>query len=1197
MMRLERTQAPASEQYSSRLELHALLERIVTHGETDFLNASKTGLNRCCAQLDIARAHILHELCRNLQQPYALLDMQALHPPRTSLLSPFSKSAQLKKNAVVFDKLNKLIGLLQETNKYFQSADSRLIIEINRQLNELIHYYTNFRDEFINADQKHRETLAAPRILAHGFWGCRYLGPTAEYQFASYFCSEIEEAGIMAHDRWHAVFRPNTYGGHKVVYMAGVYYKINPEMPGIEYAVCSLNHIITGQGVAPTELLIFEKSDGSRLPVLASKSVVGINLNSLMLDGSANFVIEDYNFSSQVIMALLVRPWDGKPDNFMAKPVTHCQYGNAVELVSVDNDLAYRDMLLAGKRNCSDETQDYTSGLRSIVLCFPQMDAPIEPRFRAEFLRQHPVKIVMQWLGSLLLKQREYMRYRELFSAEELNQLHIYLRLEPGTAILLYHDLLRVQNILRARPSITHQELFAEFCPLLAAWYARARTAHRDLFSVYQQICAYKTREEIRSILGPDSGLVIQLDNCNRTQREFEDALLFTQNIRDACVEFINSLDFQNLDRDLQQYVLHQIIINFPFIENLTLRNCQILDDENLELLSRHLPELQELCLINCISVNGDGLSALVLAKPGIRIILDNFAHITAYHLLHVMRHCKYLSLRMGEHFYNVSKFSLELFYRAQELGQQNLIDCLLMYDEQFLQEGLYQAVRQGYENQVRHLLECGAVITGCDRQGRYILDYVLAEAIKPGVDDNKVGHYWHISALLLAHGAIGCRNPNEFLLFMLPFLEPCKMQYPDLPRQLLLFACNYNILDSSNVGVFIDYDVYELDLSCPPGSVRNLIINARLIEGLAIACPNLRQLNICGCGFNEPANLAASFSRFASLERLLLSYTQARELGLVTVTDNTIEVHLSNQRGVDCQIINMDLGGNKLSLKFVAVLANFLQHNITVRHLDLYKCDLDAEKMALLGNALVNNAANPGCCLEILDLNGNSLTVAGMQLLEAALGSHPSVTFLNLNNCNIDEKGAEYIGRILKTNNVLRKLSLQNNPLGGRGAEFIADGLTGRNTEPFYSALEELDVNETGIDDQGARAMALILHRHKYSYAMPNIRILDIGHNLFGDPGLAALLAAVAANDTIAVFKYGGLNLSPAMQQESELNYRTLQAKRRQERIRPYLEERRMCPVGQLLGQCWEQRAEESNTQIPPDYNCHSREKNIIWR
>eukprot|EP01136_Pigoraptor_vietnamica_P023758 Opistho-1_new@76190 len=111
-------------------------------------------------------------------------------------------------------------------------------------------------------------------------------------------------------------FKKTVAWGNRLVNQSqGSFFKKNPESPGDEYAVFLLNHLITGQGSPPVELLGVVNKQPHLL--LASQAIKGEPLHIFLSNHpEALSKIDKKQFSQMVLMALLIDPEDGKADNY-----------------------------------------------------------------------------------------------------------------------------------------------------------------------------------------------------------------------------------------------------------------------------------------------------------------------------------------------------------------------------------------------------------------------------------------------------------------------------------------------------------------------------------------------------------------------------------------------------------------------------------------------------------------------------------------------------------------------------------------------------------------------------------------------------------------------------------------------------------------------------------------------------------------
>ena len=112
--------------------------------------------------------------------------------------------------------------------------------------------------------------------------------------------------------------------------------KENPEMPGVEMAVGALSRLLFGEYTAPNEVFSFFDAKGASYPVLISQTVAGENLQTVLNGakkkgqvGATLRQLHPQYTCEQILLAMLVHPEDGKPDNYQLLPVTTSDKGAA----------------------------------------------------------------------------------------------------------------------------------------------------------------------------------------------------------------------------------------------------------------------------------------------------------------------------------------------------------------------------------------------------------------------------------------------------------------------------------------------------------------------------------------------------------------------------------------------------------------------------------------------------------------------------------------------------------------------------------------------------------------------------------------------------------------------------------------------------------------------------------------------------
>ena len=121
--------------------------------------------------------------------------------------------------------------------------------------------------------------------------------------------------------------------------------------------------------------------------------------------------------SEQIILAMLLNPEDGKPDNFQLIKILdgseNITGDPCYRLVGIDNDHAFiQTATLSTDKATVGEVE---LQMKSVLFCFDQMRQPIDSAVRARILsiklednqQRHEQSFLQQWLESSILKQYE----------------------------------------------------------------------------------------------------------------------------------------------------------------------------------------------------------------------------------------------------------------------------------------------------------------------------------------------------------------------------------------------------------------------------------------------------------------------------------------------------------------------------------------------------------------------------------------------------------------------------------------------------------------------------------------------------------------------------------------------------------------------------------------------------------------------
>jgi len=274
----------------------------------------------------------------------------------------------------------------------------------------------------------------------------------------------------------------NTHGRRSSHPFGQLYFKENPEMPGIELAVYFLTKLLFGTGAAFADFGFLTLRDHSTLFVQISETIEGTNfLDLLKADPTIASKINPTNFSLLVLAAFLIRPEDGRPDNFIATPK-----GQQVFLTCVDNDHAF-----AHQAVYKGLLGTQTPLVKSILFCLPQMQEVIDQQACEMFCRLDIASLLQQWLDELKNYNTKIFSlictdategaalYSKLFNEQEI---YVPAYLPQGLISCLYSKAVCLQSRLQ-KGRCTHIELMRYIEPELAAFFGQL--SHKSPLEIY----------------------------------------------------------------------------------------------------------------------------------------------------------------------------------------------------------------------------------------------------------------------------------------------------------------------------------------------------------------------------------------------------------------------------------------------------------------------------------------------------------------------------------------------------------------------------------------------------------------------------------------------------------------------------------------------------------------------------------------
>ncbi len=451
--------------------------------------------------------------------------------------------------------------------------------------------------------------------------------------------------------------------------------KENPEMPGVEMAVGALSRLLFGEHTAPNEVFSFFDAKGAAYPVLISQTVAGENLQTVLNQPKAKSQaalrqLHPQYTCEQIVLAMLVHPEDGKPDNYQLLPVTTTQAdGQSVaqyRIVGIDNDHAFVKPVEMKKGH-------RTLQVKSVLFCLDTMRQPVHPAVRQRLLHLDPVAFLESWLEQLMAYHERSMSLfdkkarQRLFKAKmDLKQVarkvalrEVYERLpvvvtvpfRDGAITELWDRLVRLQQVLRDNPMITHLQLLKEITPALGIVYEEAFEVHEAPEEVAKRFHEVAQAYYSTAIAGRYATLTTSrqaLEAAGFSDKEQEamvkgdkdtsftpqralfqlrqgveqrgalatyvdmlakgDTLVFEQILSEQVKEeVVNRLDFGQMAKQpdivKQKAILKLIITEQMAFHTLTIRHCAALTDELLAALLKNTPELGRLTLVDCPQV------------------------------------------------------------------------------------------------------------------------------------------------------------------------------------------------------------------------------------------------------------------------------------------------------------------------------------------------------------------------------------------------------------------------------------------------------------------------------------------------------------------------------------------------------------------------------------------------------------------
>ena len=296
-----------------------------------------------------------------------------------------------------------------------------------------------------------------------------------------------------------------------------LFFKQDPESPGIEYAVNRLLFLLIGHGTSFSTVAKFSYSHSTftktkQYAVLISQGIEGKNLQDLIYDpADDDHSLEmqhelekslDRNAFSELFLAsLLINYEDGKPDNFIVE--TKKSSGKNV-IVCIDNDHAFLPPI-AKKMDKAEKLEHGESNIvlvKCVLYCFNIMNEPIDPIAREKFLSLPIDSILREWLCDVQERNKLYSEFYDqtIVKKTGLSRIAQYMHMSSKTkgfesydikekicpfrkgSILEIYQKFELIKIALKEPNITLMEILRIVIPVLGIRYEQTFKSHKSIY-------------------------------------------------------------------------------------------------------------------------------------------------------------------------------------------------------------------------------------------------------------------------------------------------------------------------------------------------------------------------------------------------------------------------------------------------------------------------------------------------------------------------------------------------------------------------------------------------------------------------------------------------------------------------------------------------------------------------------------------
>jgi serine/threonine protein kinase/ankyrin repeat protein len=880
-----------------------------------------------------------------------------------------------------------------------------------------------------------------------------------------------------------------------------VYYRLKTSGLEMDEAVRQLSQVIfSGQSMAVSGCLFLHQvsQEGKEirrdyLPLFASKPSTGPSLAQVLRtkgNSGLNTRFHSYHYSVHFLLSCLTQPGEGLPEHYVvSEPRGEGKFG---ELIGIESVGCFSPLV---KQN--DDSKQHHLGIKTVIFCLSQMDEPMDLVARREFLAQDPAMWVLQWLKGISAFRSDFSaECLSLWGTSEENSSLEYLCTSP-MAIALYHAMHRLQAMVKANPSLTHQAILATFEPLLGAYYEKVRQVAKG---DWEQAKPMLEQSEFLETWSQQQLAIRPLWEKAKSAMITTKPTISPTSMATVCQAVLAEIDFSSIDAINQRRLLEEAVRNFPTIQQLSLKGCQVLDEPLCVFFSEHLTELVAFSLEGCTGISATALQRLLVRFPALDFKLANMPALSPADILLLEQHSQNLSVAFGSKTYILK--STQLSPAAQQATRQAcfreaIAEGTIDWSLFFLQSGvhlgegsfspLHEAIVHYQPVLLKHMLLWGLDANALWKHTMPLdVAYTTYEAAPKGKQKETA---LLILGELLKAGAVQCDKKHA------PAILSAGMKLQETHPDMDLLPCLWQF--GLGRGCLTSEDASGL---LPREKSEPLSLSYRLspwandfFAQLQAQKRTLRILNITGCEGFDKAMLA--YGILNGLETLILDVAQANALDLLQNPLPNLEITLSS----------LELDPKNTARDFPALLRVLERPSCRLEVLRIYGVEFTFEQWLQLCSAL-----NGYRHLKVL------------QLREVPCEAHLPLLLAALKNSALEEvilervvQPSEWEGNreqqsllycqalatFVREQPRLRKLSLDRNHWGDIGLSALLGAFA------KHPGLKELYLNEVEMTEGGLENLRTALMRTS------KVRKLDIRFNRLSASSMLRLIGLVQFN------------------------------------------------------------------------------------